>query len=1064
MSFNQQLQFSEYKDSKLPAMIMLKNMGYEYITPDEANEMRYGKTNEVLLEKVLDDWLRKHNRFKYGDRKYEFSNSNIRNAIGKIKNYINKGLVQTNKDIYETLLTGESHPETIEGNQRSFNIHYIDWEHPENNIYQFTEEYTVKRVGNREHIRPDIVLFVNGIPLVVIECKSSAIKNPIDEGISQMIRNQNEEHAPHLFYYAQILIVLAMSEARYGTIGTPKKFWSLWHEEWADKSKKFDDVVGEIINIPPDDIFKEKLISAASKNYRNHVKKLLSNIPPRLAKEQDYTLYSLCRKDRMLDIIRRYIIFDKNEKKIARYQQYFCVENIMHKILRIGSMGKRHGGVVWHTQGSGKSLTMVMLARSIALNKDINNYKIVLVTDRVNLDKQLHDTFMDCGNYPQKARSGKDLARLLEHKKSSIITSVIDKFENAVTNISHPVHNPNVFVLVDEGHRTQYGSTHAKMKQSMPSACYIAFTGTPVMKKDKNTVERFGGIIGEPYTIEKAVRDKNVVPLIYEGRYVPQSVNKKAIDNWFERQTQSLSDKQKSDLKRKFASSDKINEADQKIKMIAYDISLHYMQNWQGKGLKAQLVTPSKAAALKYKKYLDEFAMVSSEVLISGPDQREGYSDVYEEPDEMIGFWNRMMKKYSSEQQYNEIIICQFKEDEYPEIIIVVDKLLTGFDAPVNTVLYLTRKLKDHSLLQAIARVNRLCEGKDYGYIIDYYGILKNLDNAMEFYRALPEFDQEDLAGTFIFIDEIIKQLRQRYDDLNDLFKTIKNKQDTEAYEVMLADDELRDKFYRKLLKFSQLLSSALANHQFYEKVDKKKIEQYKNRLKFYSKLRVSVRRRYSDSVDFGEYEPQVRKLIDEYVGADEVESITPQVDIFNEIAFKEEVSKMQSDGAKADVIATRTSKTIEERFDEDPAFYKKFSQMLNDAIRAYREKRINETEYLKKSKEISRAIINRTDEDIPAILKQYDVEKAYYGILLEQLKDDKGNEDVLSELSIKIGSIVDKYIKVNWTDDEDTIKKMDMEIFDEIYDTLGADAVDDFDMDNLVLAIINVAKKRKNM
>ncbi len=1066
MITKQDLQFNEYKDSKLPAMIMLKNMGYEYLTPDGANKLRYNKQSEVILEGVLEDWLKKNNKIEYGQSENEFSESSIRNAINKLKYYTNKGLVQTNKDMYETLLTGESHPENVEGTIRSFNIKYIDWEQPENNVYHFTEEYTVERVGIKDRIRPDIVIFINGIPICVIECKSSAIKNPIKEGISQMIRNQTDEYAPHLFYYAQILIVLAMNEAQYGTVGTKEKFWTIWKEAWADTLKKFDNTVKDIINIPPDKLFREKLINAAGKNNKNWISKIVENIEPRFPKEQDFILYSLCKPKRLLQLIRKYILFDKGEKKIARHQQYFCVEKIMHRILRTKEMGRRMGGVVWHTQGSGKSLTMVMLARSIALNKYINNYRIVLVTDRINLDKQLHDTFHDCGKEPIRARSGSHLAGLLKHKNSTIITTVIDKFENAVDKMKEPLHNPNVFVLVDEGHRTQYGEMHALMKKAMPTACYIAFTGTPVMNKDKNTIEKFGGLI-DSYTIEQAVADKNIVPLLYEGRLVPQDVNREAIDNWFEKQTRTLSDKQKADLKRKFASSEKLNEADQKIKMIAFDISQHFACNWHGKGFKAQIITQSKAAALKYKHYLDKFEMVTSEVIMSGPDQREGYTDIYKEnKSEMIKFWNEMMKKYGSEKQYNDMIISSFKEDEHPEIIIVIDKLITGFDAPANTVLYLTRKLKDHTLLQAIARVNRLKEGKEYGYIIDYYGILENLDNAMEFYRALPEFDKDDLRKVFTFIDEIISKLREQYDNLNDLFKEVKDKGDIEECERHLADEELRDKFYRNLLTFSKSFSIALSNQEFHEQMENDKIQEYKNTLKFFSKLRVSVRRRYSDTIDYGEYEPQIKKLIDEYVGAGEIEQITPLVNIFNEFEFNEEVNNLKNDVSKADAIATRTMKTIQERYEEDPAFYKKFSEILENVIKAYREQRLNDADYLKKAMEIKNTVINRTDESIPEKLKNYDEEKAYYGIMMEQIENkiiNSKNIDI-ADMSINIGKIINSNIKVNWTNDLDTINKIDMEIYDELYDALNQEQVEikDSIIDEIVQAIINVAKVRK--
>ena len=319
------------------------------------------------------------------------------------------------------------------------------------------------------------------------------------------------------------------------------------------------------------------------------------------------------------------------------------------------------------------------------------------------------------------------------------------------------------------------------MRKVLPNACYIGFTGTPVMKKDKNTVEKFGGLI-DTYTINRAVEDKAVVPLLYEGRHVEQKVDAASIDSWFEKLTEKLTKEQAADLKRKFTTTDQLNKAEQKVARIAWDISEHFRDNWQRTPFKAQLVAQDKATALLYKKYLDEFDLVTSEVLISGPDEREGETDIYaENKQEVIKFWKAMMGKYGSEKEYNKQIINAFKTADHPEIIIVVDKLLTGFDAPRNTVLYLTRSLKEHTLLQAIARVNRLYEGKDFGYIIDYRGVLQSLDQALDLYSALPEFDKEDLEGTLTDVNRVIDSLPQKHSVLWDIFKEIKNKHDEEA-------------------------------------------------------------------------------------------------------------------------------------------------------------------------------------------------------------------------------------------------------------------------------------------
>ncbi len=346
--------------------------------------------------------------------------------------------------------------------------------------------------------------------------------------------------------------------------------------------------------------------------------------------------------------------------------------------------------------------------------------------------------------------------------------------------------------VLDEGHRGQYGEMHAKMRKVLPNACFIAFTGTPVMKKEKHTIDRFGGLIEPAYTIRQAVDDKAVVPLLYEGRHVEQKVEKESIDDWFDRLTDRLSKEQCADLKKKFTTTDQLNKAQQKVMRVAWDISVHYRDNWQGTPFKAQLVTQDKSTALLYKKFLDEFGMVTSEVLISGPDTREGNEEVEEtNPDGVQAFWKKMMTRFSNEDTYNKQIINAFKHADEPEIIIVVDKLLTGFDAPRNTVLYLTRKLKDHTLLQAIARVNRLCEGKEFGYIIDYRGVLKELDSALDLYSSLAEFEKEDLAGTLTDVSEEVRKLPEKHSQLWDVFNSVRNKKDEEAYERLLGDEEL---------------------------------------------------------------------------------------------------------------------------------------------------------------------------------------------------------------------------------------------------------------------------------
>ncbi len=1059
---NQDPSINEDAISKLPALHLLQNLGWQYLTPDEALELRGGRLSNVLLEGVLVPWLREHNRVRFKGREVSFTEGNILSAVQALKEVPFDGLVRTNEKIYELLTLGKSLQQSVDGDVKSFTLHYIDWEHPENNVFHVTEEFAVERTGSHQTRRPDIILFVNGIPLCVIECKSPHIKDPIEEAISQHIRNQKDDEIPKLFIYSQILMALSKNQAKYATTGTPAKFWSVWKED----AQGIEDEVQRLVNVSlteeqVDRLFVQNqwLVREKPAGYGTFARKVTV---------QDRAIYALCRPERLLELTYRFILFDAGVKKIARYQQYFCVKKTMERIRLHDREGRRRGGVVWHTQGSGKSLTMVMLAKSIALSHDIPDYKIVLVTDRIDLDDQIYRTFHHCGKEVEQARTGKHLSEMLKDNKQRIVTTIIDKFEAAVGR--HAVRNddPNIFVLVDEGHRGQYGPRHAKMRRVLPNACYIGFTGTPVMKKDKNTVEKFGGLI-DTYTIDRAVEDKAVVPLLYEGRHVEQYVDSEGIDSWFERITANLSREQAADLKKKFSTTDQLNKAEQKVMAIAWDISVHFRDNWQGTGFKGQLVAQDKATALLYKKHLDEFGMVSSEVLISGPDEREGEEDIYEENRLAVQrFWKATMQKFGSEKEYNKQVINAFKNAEHPEIIIVVDKLLVGFDAPRNTILYLTRKLKDHTLLQAIARVNRLYDGKEFGYILDYRGVLENLDHALDLYSALPEFDAQDIKDILTDVSVETATLPQKHSLLWDTFKEVRNRLDEEEYERLLADKELRSKFYERLSAFSRTLGIALGSVKFLEETEPSRINRYRTDLKFFSKLRAAVRRRYSEVVDFGEYEPKIQKLLDTHVGTGEVERITPLVNIFDKDAFAREVEKLPNAAAKADTIAHRTARTIHDRMQEDPAFYKRFSELLKETIAAFKEERIKANEYLMRVTEIMNAVLNRTGDHIPGRLQNHDVAKAYFGSIRETLarsgKGDGEFEDRLAEVALAIDEVIERNRIVNWTSDMDTQNRMRNEIEDLLFDFKEQTGVEITfeDMDAIMEQCLDIARVRR--
>lgn len=1068
--------FKEDHISQIPALQMLQKLGYTYLSPTEAENMRGGKTSNVLLEDILRKQLQSINSDKRisSTKTTYISDANIENGIRAVKELpMNEGYIAASETLYNLITLGKTFDQSFDGDKKSITVQYIDWENRENNVYHVTEEYSVVRSTSQEHYRPDIVLFINGIPVCVIECKRPDMKNPLEQAISQHLRNQQEDGIRSLYVYSQLTLSLSTQDGAYATNGTPEKFWAKWTEKFEndEEEKQYRAGLHELKNQPLRLEQKDKLFGDRFRYVRQYFVDLETEpIQPTV---QDEYLYGLCRPERLLDLIFDFILYDNGDKKIARYQQFFAIKKAMHRILQIEG-GRRKGGVIWHTQGSGKSLTMVMLAQAIAMEKSIRNPKIVLVTDRTDLDSQITCTFRKCGRFVENASTGQRLVELLQSKSDSVVTTIINKFVAAIKKIKEPLDSHDIFVLVDEGHRTQHGTFNIKMQKTLPNACFIAMTGTPLFKKDKSTALKFGGII-DAYTVDQAVKDKAVVPLLYEGRLARQTVNEGPLDTFFGMVSEPLTEYQKADFKKKFSRADQLNSTEQKVYSVAWNISLHYRDNWQGTPFKAQLVCDKKVNAIRYKQFLDEIGIVSSEVLISPIDEREGEDSAYEKSNEIENrFWKKMMDEHGNAKKYESNIINRFKKGEMPEIIIVVDKLLTGFDEPKNTVLYLTRNLQGHKLLQAIARVNRIYPDKDFGYIIDYYGVIENLDDALEQYSTFEEFDDDDLVGTLTNINEEIKKLPQKHSELWDIFKTVVNKLDAEAYQVLLKDESVRAIFYDKLAVFAKSLKLAFSSMEFYKQVDEKYIERYKTDLTMFMKLRLAVVERYSDTVDYKQYEGQIQKLIDTHVTTEEVEVITELVNIFDKEKFQQEVENTTGKTAKADKIASRTAKHITEKMDEDPAFYKKFSQMLRETIFEYETHRINEVVYLMRVMEIMNNVLAHTDSDIPEELNDKDVAKAFYGLSVESLSEKIKETAILKEVSTQTALKVDELVQeavldngipiVDWQVKSNITGKLLIEIgdylIDEVRDKYSVE-LSFGEMDEIAKKYIDVAKTR---
>ena len=1037
------LKFQEEYSAKLPALTLLTNLGWSFLSPEQALAARGGKTDEVVLRDLLREELGKRT-FTFLGKNYPLSEKAIDNLIAEVCSpALNEGLLTANERLYNHLLYGISVTEFVDGKRANPTISLVDWRNPENNSFVFTEEFTVTRSGGLENRRPDIVCFVNGIPLVVIEAKrpdSNSKKGPtIAEGISQSLRNQRHDEIPLLFAYSQLLLSINGNEGRYGTCGTPAKFWAAWREEdisdaemYASKNKKLSG--GQL-----DGLFGHRTAEDLEW-YKNLV------AGGELAVTgQDQLLISLLNPARLLEMTRYFTLFDKKAGKIvARYQQVFGIKRLIERINTRNSAGGREGGVIWHTTGSGNSFTMVFLSTAMILHESLKQCRIVVVTDRVDLEDQLSKTFALGGELSGKkdkeaamATSGKRLAEQVGKGTERIIFSLIQKF-NTATKLPECVNNSSdIIVLIDEGHRSQGGENHIRMKQTLPNASFVAFTGTPLLKDDKTT-NKFGPIV-HAYTMQRAVEDQSVTPLLYEERVPDLDVNARAIDSWFDRITEGLSEEQRADLKRKFAKKGQVYGADDRIRLIALDIANHFVKNID-EGLKGQLACDSKASAIKYKKYLDEAGLFESAVVMSPPDSREGNTVVDEACTPEVTQWWKDNIGNQDEQAYTKHLIERFDKDDSLKMLIVVDKLLTGFDEPKNTVLYIDKPLKEHNLIQAIARVNRLHPKKKFGLLIDYRGILSELDTTIQKYQDLASrtqggYDINDIAGLYNQMSTEYKRLPQLYKQLWAIFDSVKNKNDIEQLRQVLVpkieerDGELvdvnlkvREDFYEALTTFASCLKVALQSATFFE--DKSFSDQdrrhYKETVKQFSSLRQLVQQDAGEKIDYDEYAEQVKKLLDKHVVGVEVKEPGGVYEV-GKMGQKQQPEDWSEDKTRneTDIIKTRVTRMIEQELRDDPYAQEAFSKLLREAI-AEAEKLFNHPlkQYML-FREFEEQVQDRRLDDIPDVFSGNRHAQAYFGVFKKALPEalavvEQQVQEKWVNLAIEIDQIVENSVAEN--------------------------------------------------
>lgn len=959
------VKFQEEFSAKIPAMTLLTNLGYTFIPPSECEALRGNtltiekkSTHQVVLLPVMRAFLAKQT-FSFAGKEHHLSHAAIDKVMHELNPAMNLGLKAANEKIYNALMYGISVTEFIDGKKASPTIRLIDWHTIENNQFHFTEELVVQNAEGTGNRIPDIVCFVNGLPLVVIEAKrpdsNKEGKSTNSEAISQHIRNQGQAEIPHLYAYSQLLLAVNGYEGLYATCATPEKFWAKWKED----NSHLGTPEAEFVRLKNQKLSEAQLAGLFNHRSTKDKADYLSLVSAGLltVTDQDRLIVSLLRPERLLDMTRLFTLFDKKAGRIvARYQQVFGIKALIERITTFDATGAREGGVIWHTTGSGKSFTMVFLSKALIWLEQLAKCRVIIVTDRVDLEDQLSRTFASGGVLTDRdkkdamATTGKRLAEQIGKGNERVIFSIINKFGSAIKQKECFNDSPDIIVLVDEGHRSQNGENNIRMLQTLPKAAFVAFTGTPLLKDDK-TENKFGKII-HSYTMQQAVEDQTVTPLLYEERIPELNVNDKAIDAWFDRMTEKLTEKQKTDLKKKFAQKGQIYQTEGRIELIAHDISDHF-QNFKHQGLRGQLACDSKASAIRYKKALDKIGKVTSVVAMSAPDTREGHEAVDQESKDIVQNWWKANVSKMDEKAYTKAIIEDFSRDDGPDIMIVVDKLLTGFDEPKNTVLYIDKPLKEHNLIQAIARVNRLHSKKQFGYLIDYRGILKELDTTIEKYQDLAErtqngFDIDDLKGLYNRMDTEYKKLPGLHSDLWAIFDGVKNKQDGPALRQALApkvhevngkltDTNLkkRDDFYSILTAFSNCMKVALQSATYFEdKSFDSKRDLYKRDLKAFVDLRKQVREDADETINYDEYAEDIRSLLDKHIAGIEVKEPEGAYLVGN-LGKDVKPQDLSNDEARnqTDKITGRITKMIEQDLADDPYAQEYFSKMLKKAI-----------------------------------------------------------------------------------------------------------------------------------
>lgn len=925
-------------------------LGYEYLGNWHDRE-----NNSNIEEEILRNYLK---RKGYN---IELVNRAVEQIMKAANNQIDK-LYYVNKEVYTLLRYGVQVKENAGENKKT--VKFINWENPYDNEFAIAEEVSIKGEHKK---RPDIVLYVNGIALGILELKRSTVS--VSEGIRQNLDNQTSNFIKPFFHTMQMVMAGNDTEGiRYGTIETKEKYYLTWKED-------------------------EK----ATDNLTKKVEVLMSEVEYLLDKH----LICLCHKERFLEIIHDFVVFDRGMKKLCRPNQYFGVKAAIKRVKA------REGGIIWHTQGSGKSLTMVWLTKWIREN--ISDSRVLIITDRDELDKQIEKVFKGVDEDIYRTKSGKDLIEKLNATTPLLLCSLIHKFgrkEDEAKDADYDEYiedikknlpidfkaKGDIYVFVDECHRTQSGKLHDAMKTILPNSLFIGFTGTPLLKKDKKkSIEVFGSYI-HTYKFNEAVEDKVILDLRYEARNVDQNITTQdKIDKWFEVKTKGLTDYAKVKLKQRWGTMQKVLSSKSRLSKIVNDIIFDMetkdrLQNGRGNAI---LVAGSIYEACKYYELFQaegfkKCAIISSYVPnvndLKGETTGE---DADTESIEKYEIYQKMLNGKKPE-EFEEEVKKQFINDPAQmKLLIVVDKLLTGFDAPPATYLYIDKKMQDHGLFQAICRVNRLDgEDKEYGYIVDYKDLFKSLEKSVADYtsEAFDEFDKEDVEGLLTNrLEKAKEKLDTAIESLKSLCEPVAPPKDTLAYiryfcaedtsdkEALKENEQKRQALYKYTVAFIRAYAN-IANEMEEAGYSKDEIEAIKKDVKYYDTIRAEVMHAAGDYIDLKAYEPAMRHLIDTYISAEESEKISE----FDDLTLIELIVARGTDAinslpegikknkeAAAETIENNVRRLIIDETPTNPKYYEKMSILLDELIKQRKEQVSNYEEYLKKIVELTKKVKN---------------------------------------------------------------------------------------------------------